>query len=52
VRRSSNDGNSNANPLDDSDDDADNDVNETFSMTNNRRLSLATRDGISNNIVK
>jgi hypothetical protein len=50
VRRRSNDENSNANPLDDADNDADDadDVNETFSMTNSRRLAT-TRDGISNN---
>ena len=40
VRRSSNDRNSNANPLDDADV-----VNETFSMKNNRQLATTRDDG-------
>lgn len=50
IVRRSNDEYSNANPVDDADNDADDadDVNETFSMTNDNRRLAATRDDGNN----
>jgi hypothetical protein len=50
VRRSSNDGNLNAHPLDDADNNVDyaDDVNDTVSMTNDNRRLATTRDDGNN----